>query len=198
MDKVKKALMRVQYNSPVILTYTLISALALALGKLTGNWTTTHLFSVYSGSLLDPLFYLRLVGHIFGHADFSHFFNNFIIILLAGPMLEERYGAKRMVYMCLVTALITGVFHAITADTALLGASGVGFMMILLCSFVNLERGRVPMTLILCIIVFIGREVVDGVAQTDNISQLTHIIGGVCGASFGFLVNYDKLRKRRP
>lgn len=46
---------RVTYNSPVILTYTLVALLALGLNALTGGWTNAHLFSVYRCSLLDPL-----------------------------------------------------------------------------------------------------------------------------------------------
>ena len=53
-----------QYNSPVILTFFLLSLGVLFLGQYTGGWTTTHLFSVYRSSLKDPLFYIRLFGHV--------------------------------------------------------------------------------------------------------------------------------------
>jgi len=193
MDKVKKLFAKVQYNSPVVLTYTLLCFVVLLLNMLTRGWTNNYLFSVYSGSLKDPLFYVRMLGHIFGHANFEHFFNNFIIILLAGPMLEEKYGSKNMIAMGLITALVTGIIHVLIADTRLLGASGVGFTMILLSSFVNLKRGRIPVTLLLCVVVFIGREVANGIMVADNVSRLTHILGGLCGAVFGFYVNKDKL-----
>ncbi len=38
---------RFQYNAPVTLTFFFLSLAALALGRLTNGWTTTHLFSVY-------------------------------------------------------------------------------------------------------------------------------------------------------
>jgi len=193
MEKVKKVFGRVQYNSPVILTYTLLCFAVLLLNLVTAGWTNVHLFSVYSSSWADPLFYIRLVGHVFGHADFSHFFNNFIIILLAGPMLEEKYGGKSMAIMILITAVVTGLVHVMVSDTRLLGASGVGFTFILLSSFVNLKRGRIPVTLLLCVAVFIGREVANGLLSADNVSQLAHIVGGLCGAAFGFFINRDKL-----
>jgi len=193
MEKVKAFFGKVQYNSPVVLTYTILSFAALLLNMLTNGWTNIHLFSVYSGSLTDPLFYVRMIGHIFGHANFEHFFNNFIIILLAGPMLEEKYGAKSMVLMGLITALVTGIIHVLVADTRLLGASGVGFTLILLSSFVNLQRGKVPVTLVLCVAVFIGREVANGIMIADNVSRLSHILGGLCGAGFGFFANREKL-----
>ena len=65
-----------QYNSPVILTFFLLSLGVLFLGQYTGGWTTTHLFSVYRSSLKDPLFYIRLFGHVLGHGSWDHFLNN--------------------------------------------------------------------------------------------------------------------------
>ena len=35
------------------------------------------------------------------------------------------------------------------------------------------------------LVLYIGGEVVRGVTLSDNVSQLTHIIGGVCGAFLG-------------
>ncbi|NLM34660.1 MAG: rhomboid family intramembrane serine protease [Clostridiales bacterium] len=177
---------RIKYNSPVILTFTFLSLTVVLLGQLTRMRSTYLLFSVYRSSLADLFFYIRLVGHVLGHADLAHFFNNFLIILLIGPMLEEKYGSKSMVTMMLITAVVTGIINIILFDTILLGASGIVFMMILLGSFVNIERGKIPLTFILVVIVFIGREIVEGLFIQDNVSQLTHIAGGVCGAFFGF------------
>jgi membrane associated rhomboid family serine protease len=101
-------------------------------------------------------------------------------------MLEEKYGAKSMTLMILITAAVTGILNVILFNTALLGASGIVFMMILLGSFVNIERGKIPLTFIAIVGIFIGREIIEGIFTTDNISQLTHIAGGVCGAFFGF------------
>jgi len=68
----------------------------------------------------------------------------------------------------------------------LLGASGVVFMMIVLSSFTETKRDGIPITLILVVIFYLGGEIVDGLFTADNISQLTHIIGGVLGLIFGF------------
>ena len=83
-----------QYNSPVILTFFLLSLGVLFLGQYTGGWTTTHLFSVYRSSLKDPLFYIRLFGHVLGHSGYSHYMNNMLLLLLVGPGLEEKYGSR--------------------------------------------------------------------------------------------------------
>ena len=47
--------LRIQYNSPVVLSFALLSLLALLLGQITGGWTTRALFSVYRAPLTDPL-----------------------------------------------------------------------------------------------------------------------------------------------
>ena len=54
MKKVKLKL-ELQYNSPVILTFFLLSLLVLFLDQWTDGWTTMHLFCVYRSSLKDPL-----------------------------------------------------------------------------------------------------------------------------------------------
>lgn len=189
-------LKRIQYNSPVILTYVFLSFAIVILGNLTQGQSTTLLFSVYRGEWTDPLMYFRLFGHVLGHADFAHYFNNIMLILLVGPMLEEKYGWKKLLFTIMVTALLTGLINVIFFDTVLLGASGVVFMMILLSSFVNLEKGKIPITLILILFVFVGREVYDGINSEDNISQISHIVGGLCGAVLGYFINTHRLVKK--
>ena len=85
---------KITWNSPVILSFALISLIALGLNTITNGTTNYLIFSVYGGSLLNPLFYLRLFTHVLGHADLSHYMNNMLLFLLVGPMLEEKYGSK--------------------------------------------------------------------------------------------------------
>lgn len=154
--------------------------------------STKLLFSVYRGRLTDLFFYVRLFGHVLGHANWEHFVNNFLIILLVGPMLEMKYGSKNMIQMIVITAIVTGVLNIIFFDTALLGASGVVFMLIILSSFVNIKKGSIPLTLLIVGALFIGREITSGIVVSDNISQFTHIAGGMCGGIFGFALKSNK------
>ena len=85
---------KLQFNAPVILSFFFISLLSLILGFLTSKASTTMAFSVYRASLLDPLTYVRFFGHVFGHADISHFFNNMLLLLVVGPPLEKLYGSR--------------------------------------------------------------------------------------------------------
>lgn len=180
---------KVTYNSPVILTFTLAALAATLAGMITGGKATLLLFSVYRAPLTDPLLYLRLFTYVMGHSGMAHFMGNFTIILLVGPMLEEKYGSKRLVLMIAVTALITGLISIIFFPaSAFLGASGVAFMMILLSSYANSKEGEIPLTLIFVAVLYLGSEVINGIFVSDDISQLGHIIGGLCGGLFGWLV----------
>ena len=180
---------KLQYNSPVILTFFLLSLGVLVLDWITGGWTTLHAFCVYRSSMADPLFYVRLFGHVLGHADYEHYMSNMLLILLVGPGLEEKYGSGTMVWTIALTALITGLVHFVFfPNTVLLGASGVVFMMIVLSSFTAMRRGEIPVTLILVVIFYLGGEIMDGLFKQDSISQITHIVGGLCGLVFGFTI----------
>lgn len=179
----------IRFNAPVILTFALLSLLALLLGNWTNGAATHQYFSVCRASLSDPLTYVRFVGHVLGHADYEHYMGNMLLLLLVGPGLEEKYGSGTMVWMILVTALVTGLVHFVFfPGSALLGASGVVFMMIVLSSFTAMRRGEIPVTLILVVIFYLGGEIMDGLFKKDNISQITHIVGGLCGLIFGFTV----------
>ncbi|WP_250227764.1 rhomboid family intramembrane serine protease [Anaeropeptidivorans aminofermentans] len=184
-----KILRKIQYNSPVILTFTLLSFIALLLGMATKEKSTYLLFSVYKSSFSDPLSYFRVFTHTLGHIDFAHFFNNFMLILLLGPMVEEKYGSLNLLLMLLFTAFITGVLHIILFNSILLGASGIVFFLILISSYANYQKGRIPLTLILVIVIFIGREIYAAFMNDDNIAQITHIAGAFIGALSGAFLN---------
>ena len=184
---------KISFNSPVVLGFTIICFLALVLDKMTGGVTNTTIFSVYHSSLLNPLTYVRFVGHVFGHAGWEHFIGNIMLILVVGPLLEEKYGSSSIVMVILATAIVTGLVNYIFfPGTRLLGASGVVFALILLSSFVSIKEGTIPLTFILVVVIYIGGQVYDGLFVKDNVSNLTHILGGVVGAGLGFAMNKNK------
>lgn len=190
---IKKLFGKLHYNSPVILTYALLSLLALLLNIITGGWSNREIFTVYRTSFLDPMQYVRLITHVIGHSGYDHFLKNFTIILLVGPMLEEKYGSKQLLKMILFTAALTGLIQVIFFHpTGLLGASGIAFMLMLLTSFANIEKGKIPLTVILVAVIYLSGEVADGLLKKDNISQMGHIIGGLCGCLFGWAITKPK------
>ncbi len=175
------ARLRVSYNSPVVLTLTLMSVVVCLLPtSIVQEWFTTH------GQLDGLAGYVTLLTHVLGHANWQHLFGNITLILLVGPILEERHGSLPLLAMIIVTALVASL-----VDLALgrhtLGASGVVFMMILLASTANIRRGEIPLTFIACALIYLGGEGCAAVTKTDNVSHLGHLLGGLTGAGFAFL-----------
>jgi len=186
-------------NSPVIISITAISCIALILGKVTNDVTTILLFSTYRSSLIDPFTYVRMICHIFGHADINHLSGNMMLILLLGPLLEEKYGSKLIIYITLLTAIICSIANSIFfPEDLLMGASGVAFAFIVLSSITsNKEGNTIPLTFIIVVILFVGKEIIDGLFTADNISHLSHIIGGFLGGIIGNGINkpHSKIHK---
>jgi len=177
---------KIYFNAPITLLFSLICVIALCLDYVTNGDSTVLIFSTYGSSLLNPMTYIRLFFHVFGHASWTHLLSNLLYILLLGPILEEKYHDKLIIVIG-VTALVTGVVHNILQpSTYLLGASGVVFAFILLASITGKSDG-IPITLILVAALWLGNEVLTGVISSDNISQLSHIIGGISGAILGII-----------
>ena len=154
---------KLQYNSPVILTFFLLSLGVLLLDWITGGWTTLHAFCVYRSSLADPLFYVRLFGHVLGHADFDHFLGNMLLLLVIGPPLEEKYGSRTLLAGILLTAGVSGILQCVFfPGSALLGASGIVFMLIMLASLAGMKDGRIPLTLILAAVLYLLADPLSG------------------------------------
>lgn len=186
--------LRIAFNAPVTLTFVILALVALIAGTVTGGASTKLLFTTYRSSLKSPLTYVRFFTHVLGHSGWDHYFGNMTYILLLGPLLEEKYGSWRLLAIMALTALVTGLVNFLLfPSVALCGASGIVFAFILLSSFTGFAEGGIPLTAILVAVVFLGQQVVDGVFVRDNISQLSHIIGGVIGAVIGYALNKNRL-----
>ena len=177
--------LRLRYNAPVVLTFSLLATAVTLWGWVTGD--APHYFTAPGEmSFLYLPDYFRLVSHVLGHEGWGHLAGNVMLILLLGPLLEEKYGSWPLLEMIAITAAVTGVVNVLLSDHGLLGASGVAFMMIVLSSLASLRGGEVPLTFVLVVVLFIGAELLAGF-RDDAVSQLAHIVGGACGAAFGFL-----------
>jgi rhomboid protease GluP len=178
---------KLRYNAPVTLSFSFISLIILIVDLIIPSDLQLTAFSVgpsmNAGNLLD---WFRLFSHVLGHASIEHLLGNLAIILLIGPILEEKHGSGSMVLMILVTALVTGLANILLSNAVLLGASGVVFMMILLASFTNVKKGEIPLSFILVVLIYLLREVIAAL-EADSISQLAHILGGAVGSIFGFI-----------
>ncbi len=176
--------MRLRFNSPVILGFSLICVAVFVLDKIMLGQLIPY-FALGHVSLTNPVSLITLFTHVMGHASLEHLIGNLTFILLLGPIIEEKYGQRRTIFMMVMTALVTGFLNILFFHTGLMGASGIVFMLILLVSFTNSKSGEIPLTFILIAILFVGKEIIQSL-QTDQISQFAHVIGGVVGSVFGF------------
>lgn len=188
--------LKVSFNSPVVLSFSALCLIALLLNYITRGFTNSLLFSVYRSSLLSPFTYVRLFGHVLGHANLEHFMGNIMLILVVGPLLEEKYGSYNILFVILATALTTGIAHVLFFPrVALLGASGVVFAFILLSPFTGMREREIPLTFILVAALYIGEQFYQGIFVKSNISNFTHILGGLVGAWLGYVMNKYKMNK---
>ncbi|MBD3637082.1 MAG: rhomboid family intramembrane serine protease [Crocinitomicaceae bacterium] len=187
--------MKLTFNSPVVLIFSFVCAIVYILSY----WKIgSNLFVVFPEWDTDnPLWYFRLFSHAVGHASTEHLMGNMAFFLLLGPIVEYKYGSKNLLIMILTTALVTGLIQIIFFDVGLLGASGVVFMLILLVSLVNFKNKEIPLTFVLIVLIYIGKEIM-GTFEDDNISHTTHIIGGIVGAVFGFVLAGKKVKSNEP
>ena len=156
MSRASKATIKLQYNSPVVLSFALVSLVVLWFDAFTAGRSTYALFSVYRSSFADFGTYPRFFLHVLGHADYAHYLGNMMFILVLGPPLEERYGSRPLFWAIALTAMVSGM-----------------------------KNGCIPITLVLVLLLYLGGEIIDGITLKDNISQLSHIVGGICGALLG-------------
>ena len=182
----KRPKFRLTYNSPVILTFSAICAVSLILSFITNGASNNLIFVCYGHpNLLDPLTYVRVFMYVFGHANFAHFAGNMTMLLLVGPIAEERYGSWNMCVMIFITAIAGGILNMLFFSTGIIGASGIVFLLIILSAFTNMKKGEIPITLILIAAIYLGREIYDGITANDNVSHFGHLCGGVSGLAFG-------------
>lgn len=177
------------YNAPVILTYFLICLIILIIDKIMrGKFSTMFFSSGRNDSLLNPLTYFKLVSHSLGHSNWDHLYSNFLKILLIGPLIEEKYGSYQLLIMMIITSLIIGIINRLFSKNRILGASGIAYMLIVLCSFVNIEDGKIPLTLVLILLFFVVDEIINLLRRKkDGVSHLGHVTGAICGLILGIL-----------
>jgi membrane associated rhomboid family serine protease len=183
--------LRITYNAPVVLTFAI---LALIVTFLPIETRTTYFAA--QPDLHDWHGYVGLETFILGHANWDHYLGNFMLILLVGPILEERHGSRGLLAMMMITALVTGLLNAAFSSHPLMGASGIVFMMILLASTANIRQGEIPLTFLAIAAIYMGGEIYRAVTSNDNVSHMAHLIGGVAGAAFGFLGAKSRAAKK--
>ena len=188
MEKKSRTFPKITFNSPVVLSFVFICIVVQIASTLTGGASTRAFFTSRVGAPFDPLVIFCSVSHIFGHAGWEHLVGNMSYILLLGPLLEEKYGSVRLVWIILASALAASIANAVLLHTSVVGASGVVFTFILLSSITGLKEGELPLTFLLVAVLYFGQQIYGALFVHDQVSYLGHIAGGVVGAAVGFLL----------
>ena len=68
-------------------------------------------------------------------------------------------------------------------------------MFIMLASLAGMESGRIPVTLLLVAVLYLGQEIYSIFFVQDNVANFMHLVGGACGTAFGFSRARCKNRK---
>lgn len=176
---------KLTYNCPVVLTYAAICLALVLVDMLTQGWLNANVMICRGHpSWLNPMTYVRCVTYFFGHSGWSHYASNMLLMLLVGPVVEEKYGSGNLAFMILITGIASGIVNSLFFDTGIIGASGIVFMMIILSAFTNMRKGEIPLSLILVAAIYLGREIVSAFTP-DTVSQFGHILGGLFGLFWG-------------
>ena len=181
--------MRLRFNAPVTFSLALMAAAVMLVDRYLAAGLISSIFTA-PGSNFDstnPTHYIGLLTYVFGHESWTHLWNNFLIIILLGPILEEKHDPKAFGIMILVATLITGIFNILLKQPPLVGSSAIAFMMIMLVSFARSKPGDIPVSFILVFILYLLSELTKATAGTGSSSSIAHIVGGVCGVIFGFM-----------
>lgn len=64
-----KLIRKIDYNSPVVLTFVILSFLVLIIDQKTGGMANLMLFSVYQSSMTDPFFISGCLDMFWGMQD---------------------------------------------------------------------------------------------------------------------------------
>ncbi len=184
----KKIFNKIEYNSPLVLTISIIAISVFFIDKILPIDLINNFFVYRGGFSLIGLF--TLFSYPLGHASVDHLLGNMSIFLLIGPMLEEKYSSKVLLILIIITTILTGLVQVLLFHSGILGASGIVFMMIVLTSFTNMKGNRIPLTFIFIAVLFLAKEVYSGIFIANNISELAHLLGATVG------IVYILLRKK--
>lgn len=176
--------MKITFNAPFTIYFALVAFLTLLIARGNNDFNDAI---VLNGTvqLTNWKWFVGLISYPLAHANFQHLLGNFSIILLLGPILENKYGWKRLLTFSLITCLLTAILHIAFWDIGLLGASGIAFMFIILSSLLHIKGNEIPITFILVTLLYLGQEVLASF-QDDKISHFAHIAGGLTGIYFGY------------
>jgi membrane associated rhomboid family serine protease len=175
---------RLKWNAPVVLIFSALILTVHLSYRTQYSYQLREFFSIPREFLFGNIeHYLRATLFVFGHQNWNELASNLTLILLIGPITEERYGSLQLVVMILLTALISGLVQSLLFGGGVIGASCIVYMLMLAASFVNTKKGEIPITFIIVMIVYVFGGL-SALSQHGQESLVPQIVGGLCGAAF--------------
>jgi len=153
----------------------------------------------------------QLITHMFIHADIDHLLFNMLTLFFLGPMVEDRIGAKKFMFLYLSAGIVgtiieIGLSYLVHATQLIdissylgayhLGASGAIFGIVAAFGILFSEREvmlmipPIPIKGKYLALVLLGIGLLTGFGQ--NIGHMAHLIGAIVGA----IIVYYWLKKR--
>jgi len=122
------------FDAPVTLLLVMAAVVATLLP---GAANLLRLDPIGPVALLNPRWYLGVVGHVFAHQGLAHLIGNASMLLLLAPGLEKRLGGRRFCVIVGALIVLTGLSASVVlmfTQRSLIGASGLVFALIFLHS----------------------------------------------------------------
>lgn len=138
----------------------------------------------------DFVSYVRILFYVFGSADNGTIFMiTSCLIVLLGPVLEERYGSVIIAIMMAVSTVFSGVLTACFCQHSIYGPMSIIYMMMFLNAFFNLSKKKIPLSLIFEAGFVIALDISMFKNPNGVVGVLIGIAGGLCGSLFAFLAS---------
>lgn len=159
--------------------------------------------AIYTAGLLDRGFFWTPITYMFTHGGFFHLLINMVILVFAGPALEERMGSREFLTYYLLTGVLAGLFSVFaysaggTGDyVRIVGASGAIYAVLLgFATYLPRVRiyfwGILPMKAPYFLALYAAIDLYSQVFRRGgNTAHLTHL----SGLAFGFLYFLIRLK----
>ncbi len=137
-----------------------------------------------------------LITYMFLHGGFWHLLFNMLGLYFFGPRLEDELGGRDFLLLYFISGISGALFSFLTPFTAIIGASGAVYGILLGFAFFwprdqILIWGIIPVEARWLVAIMTALSLFGGFGSSDNIAHFAHL-GGFAG---GYL--YLRLRKQR-
>ena len=181
--------------TPLLIANIIFFALQFILGRI-----FTNSFILISSDIITRPWIL--ISHMFLHSGPYHLLFNMYVLLIFGPMLEQRIGAKRFLTIYFLSGIVAGIISSLIYPLILgrpfvaLGASGavmgmLGVLIILMPDLKLLFFFIVPMQLRTAAILIALIDVF-GIFYPTGIGNIAHLAGLASGLLYGLSLKKEK------